>query len=204
MPALWKSSHPALSPREAEFVTGSSRKAIQQAIDRKEVRTLPSREGGTRERLLAYPDLLYLRLRGKVGRLLSAQGKRKLRQKLGAAGTEMRNRGAITVDELEISVAPDVKQLKERLARVEGVRLHVVSDPAVRGGEPVVAGTRVPVHMLAELGAQGATREELLQDYPSLTPESLEAALLYARMYPRRGRPRRAPWANGVVVSRPS
>ena len=78
------------------------------------------------------------------------------------------------------------------------------ADPAVRAGEPVVRGTRVPVHMLADLDAQGATREELLEDYPSLTPDDLDAALLYARVYPRRGRPRRAPWKDGVVLRKAS
>jgi uncharacterized protein (DUF433 family) len=77
----------------------------------------------------------------------------------------------------------------------------VVSDPEIRGGEPVVRGTRIPVHTLAELARQGAPRDELLEDYPSLTPETLDAALLYARMHPERDRPRTPPWTNGLVLA---
>lgn len=80
----------------------------------------------------------------------------------------------------------------------------MVADRQVRAGEPVVRGTRIPVHALADLASQGAPPEELLEDYPALTAESLEAALLYARMYPRRGRPRRTPWKNGTVLRKGS
>lgn len=76
----------------------------------------------------------------------------------------------------------------------------VVIDPEVRGGEPVVRGTRIAVHVLADLFAQGASREELLDDHPSLNPESLDAALAYAQTHPRPASTRRPPWSNGVVV----
>ena len=67
-----------LSPREAAFVTGLPEKTINQAIDRAEVQTLPTRRIEDRERTLAFPELVYLRLRGEVGELLSPEGKRKL------------------------------------------------------------------------------------------------------------------------------
>ncbi|MBL8826197.1 MAG: DUF433 domain-containing protein [Planctomycetaceae bacterium] len=47
-------------------------------------------------------------------------------------------------------------------------------------GKPVFKGTRLTVeHVLRELGT-GATQEELLANYPTLRPEHLQAALLYA------------------------
>lgn len=83
---------------------------------------------------------------------------------------------------------------------LDHTRSFVVLDPAVRAGEPVVRGTRIEVRTLADLARQGASREELLEDFPALTPESLDAALLHARSHPRPGRPRNAPWKDGVVV----
>lgn len=193
----------AVSPREAGFITGLSEKTINQAIDRKEVETVPAEREGESERLLAFPELIYLSLRDSVGHLLSAKGKRVLRQQLDALRASPYP-GGVTMGGLELNIGRDIEAVLERLGQVERARAFVVSDPEVRAGEPVVRDTRIPVFMLVELVEQGATREELLEDYPSLTPESLEAALLHARLYPRRGRPRKAPWKDGVVLKRPS
>jgi uncharacterized protein (DUF433 family) len=195
---------PGLSPREAAFVTGLSEKTINQAIDRAEVAPLPSRLAQGRERMLAFPELVYLRLRGQVGRLLSPEGKRKLRQQLGQAAGNARHPAVVAIGVLRVNVAPEVKALRKRFTELEHMWSFVTIDPDVRAGEPVVRGTRIGIHTLADLSAQGAPAEELLEDYPSLTPESLEAALAWARMYPRRGRPARAPWKDGVVIRRAS
>ena len=47
-------------------------------------------------------------------------------------------------------------------------------------GKPVFKGTRLSVeHVLNELGA-GMSHEELLENYPTLRPEHIQAARLYA------------------------
>ena len=47
-------------------------------------------------------------------------------------------------------------------------------------GKPVFKGTRLTVeHILRELGT-GMRSEELLENYPTLRPEHLQAAVLYA------------------------
>ena len=47
-------------------------------------------------------------------------------------------------------------------------------------GKPVFKGTRLTVdHILKEMGT-GMTDEELLENYPTLRPEHIRAALLYA------------------------
>lgn len=194
------SENGGLTPREAAFVTDLPEKTIQQAIDREEIVPLRSRGGGT-DRVLGYRDLLYLRLRNGAGRLLSPEGKRRLREELGQLGGNTENGGMVSLGPFNLDVGPVSREVQARLAAMDQARRWVISDPAVRAGEPVVRGTRVSVQVVAELEDQGASRQELLEDYPSLTPESLEAAILYARMYPRRGRPRRAPWKDEVVAT---
>jgi uncharacterized protein (DUF433 family) len=61
----------------------------------------------------------------------------------------------------------------------------VVSHPRIRGGEPVVRGTRVPVYLLADLAAHGVKEDVLLEDYPSVTAEALRDALAWTRDVPR-------------------
>jgi uncharacterized protein (DUF433 family) len=100
----------------------------------------------------------------------------------------------VKVASISVDVAGVWEQLTERLADAVAAQLVVVSDPEIRGGEPVVRGTRIPVYLLEELVEQGATPEELLSDYPSLDAQRLERALLYARLHPRSGRPKKRPW----------
>jgi uncharacterized protein (DUF433 family) len=56
----------------------------------------------------------------------------------------------------------------------------VVSSIEVLGGKPCVRGTRLSVEFLLELAASGATQEQILAQYPQLTPEGLAAAFRYA------------------------
>ena len=86
--------------------------------------------------------------------------------------------------------------LLRRAAELERARIMVSTDPEIRGGEPVVAGTRIPVQLIHELAEQGMTAEEIQKHYPSLTPAKIRLADIYARAYPRRGRPPRHPWHN--------
>jgi uncharacterized protein (DUF433 family) len=53
-------------------------------------------------------------------------------------------------------------------------------NPAVLGGKPVVRGTRVPVEDLLRKLAAGATEADLLDAYPRLTRDDIQAALHYA------------------------
>lgn len=49
----------------------------------------------------------------------------------------------------------------------------IVRDRGTMGGAPVSRGTRVPVHMIAEVIAQRATPAELIESYPRLTAEMI-------------------------------
>ena len=47
-------------------------------------------------------------------------------------------------------------------------------------GKPVIKGTRLPVEIILEKLAFGATEEEILKDYPFLSRDDIKAALYYA------------------------
>lgn len=65
----------------------------------------------------------------------------------------------------------------------------VTRDPAIKGREPVIAGSRISVYAVAARLAGGDSIEDLLDDWPHLERAAIEAADLYARTHPRRGRP---------------
>lgn len=54
-------------------------------------------------------------------------------------------------------------------------------DPKVHRGKPVIAGTRVPVHMILGLLGNGVAFEEIYQDYyDHITKEDILACIRYA------------------------
>jgi uncharacterized protein (DUF433 family) len=53
-------------------------------------------------------------------------------------------------------------------------------DSNVLLGKPVIRGTRIPVEMVLRKLAEGMTEAELLDAYPKLTREDVQAALRYA------------------------
>jgi len=53
-------------------------------------------------------------------------------------------------------------------------------NPDVMLGKPVIRGTRIPVELLLRKLSEGATEADLLDAYPRLTREDIQAALAYA------------------------
>ena len=57
---------------------------------------------------------------------------------------------------------------------------RIVVDSKIMIGKPVIKGTRLPVEIIVEKVAYGATADELKKDYPFLKENDIRAALLYA------------------------
>ena len=53
-------------------------------------------------------------------------------------------------------------------------------DPKICHGQACVKGTRIPVHQILGMLANGDSIEDLLGEYPSLTREDILACLDYA------------------------
>lgn len=53
-------------------------------------------------------------------------------------------------------------------------------DPGICHGQACVQGTRIPVHQIVRMLANGDTVEDLLVEYPSLSREDIKACLEYA------------------------
>lgn len=56
---------------------------------------------------------------------------------------------------------------------------YIHSDPEVLMGKPVVKGTRLAVDFIVGLFAAGWTEKQVLENYPTLTSESLRAVFAY-------------------------
>ena len=59
-------------------------------------------------------------------------------------------------------------------------QLNIAADPKVLYGKPVIKNTRIPVDLILEKLASGDTMEDLLNAYPNITREDINACLLFA------------------------
>ena len=57
---------------------------------------------------------------------------------------------------------------------------YIVRDPNICAGEPVVKGTRVTVRTVLASLAEGASIQEILEDFPTLTAHDLRAVIAFA------------------------
>jgi uncharacterized protein (DUF433 family) len=182
------------TPSEAAVVSGLPVRAVQKAIDEGPL----ARGRKSRHRELTEPDLFYLvTIKGFDPRSVRLTGKAKdeLRRAILASWQRVKagTRG-ISFAGLVIDFSAIARKVRSSLSKLERARRMVIRDSEILGGEPVIRGTRIPVHLVGDMLEQGASEEEILSGYPSLKRETLELASIYGRAYPKRGRPPKHPW----------
>jgi len=66
------------------------------------------------------------------------------------------------------------------------VNEFIETRPGVRGGKPCFVGSRIAVYDVLEYLAAGMTTDEIVADFPELSPEHVRAALSFAALRERR------------------
>ena len=89
--------------------------------------------------------------------------------------------------EIELSL----REAENAVERVRGVGC----------GQPVFKKTRVPVRMIAAMKAQGATTEEIVAGYPSVTVRMVELAEIWTAVHPVLSRPPRLSDLGATVIN---
>ena len=178
---------PTLSPNEAACVTGIPLKQVHRIIDSGLLYGAAS--GQKRSRAVRREGLLCLKLAHETTDMLTLDGRRRL---VRYVLDHPRARAARARD-----VSVDLRTMKGEVAKglstLARARDAVVCDEAVLSGVPCIKGTRIPVHDIADMLANGDSAEAIGEAYPQLSETQIELAAFFARAYPRRGRPRREP-----------
>jgi uncharacterized protein (DUF433 family) len=182
------------TPAQASAVASLPLKAVHKLIDIRLIRPLRTARGKQPQRLLSRGQLVYLRLEAEGVRLLPLAARREV-----ARAVETRpDMDSMTLTDgraLVIAVRSARRAVEHELSRLRKVQRVVVSDPDIMRGTPVFRGTRIPVELVADMLAQGASEQEILEGYPALKSPHVKAAPFYMKAFPRRGRPARLPWA---------
>jgi uncharacterized protein (DUF433 family) len=92
-------------------------------------------------------------------------------------------------DLVRIDAAKALAPARRRMQLYERARDLIVSDPDIMGGTPVIRGTRITAQAILGRIEAGDTIADILDGYPYLDQETVEAAALFAKANPPRGRP---------------
>jgi len=65
-------------------------------------------------------------------------------------------------------------------------RTRITIEPGKRSGRPCIRGMRIPVHDVLSYLAAGMTHEQILDDFPYLEADDIQACLAYAAERERR------------------
>ena len=57
---------------------------------------------------------------------------------------------------------------------------RITARPDIFGGKPIIRDMRISVELILSLLSQGATQEEVMDDYPDLEPDDIRACIAYA------------------------
>jgi uncharacterized protein (DUF433 family) len=93
-------------------------------------------------------------------------------------------------DALVVRWSPEVSETvhaAESYARLRDRWIEINLE--IKGGEPVIRGTRIGARGIAQRMNEGDTIEILTEDYPHVPAEAFQTAYTYAKAHPRRGRP---------------
>ncbi|WP_246665042.1 DUF433 domain-containing protein [Neorhizobium sp. P12A] len=168
---------------EAGYVLGRSPAMLNKAVDTGVIQARQRKVGNIIQRLLGPAELRFLRLADELNKDLTPAGRRRL---YGALRKLPNDAHKFQLGRLELDLAQIDTDLKDRMARLEAVRDRI--DSKGDRGEAVIRGTTVAAHLIAALARDQAV-DAILTDFPSLTRDQIDAAVEYAKAYPKRGRP---------------
>lgn len=57
---------------------------------------------------------------------------------------------------------------------------RITVNPSIFGGKPIIRGMRIAVEHVLGMLASGDTAQVILEEYPYLEPEDIQACMLYA------------------------
>ena len=172
-----------LTVAEAAYVAGVTERAVNHEIDAHILRA----SGRKDRRAVGGPDVLYLGAVRDIRHQMAPPLRRRMREAIASAVAQ--SRPVAKVAAFEVKISPLERTARKNFAALERAKRDLIeSRPGVLAGEPVVKGTRIPARLIADFVRQGVTRGTIRREY-DLTDEQIEAAVLFDRVTPRRGRP---------------
>ena len=160
---------------------------MKKALDSGPIETCLVRKAGMSVRAVDWVGLFYLFAIRALQDELTSKARNEFYRALKSTSLEHayevrfgeHGRLRVVIEDLRTEVEKRAGDLAELATKVE----------FNANGEPVLKGTHIEVHRIAALLSGNMTTEEIIEDYPSLTPEMVVTAKTYAEAHPKTGRP---------------
>ena len=187
------------SLKEAAAIVDVPEPFVRKAIEQKTLRPRAVSSGRAVRYRFDVNDMLFLKVISRFPFGLPRKDRDDLRslvkRQRERAGKWRMAASDLVIDADDLVIRVSVKSLRDALAHDlatyrRGLQ-RIVSDPEIMGGEPVFAGTRIPLAHVAGLLAKGVPLKEITEDYPALTSEDLAFAAIHSKMKRNPGRPRK-------------
>ncbi len=175
---------PSYTVAQASVITGVPQKQINQYLDR-ELKFLAAIGAGFRA--VRVSGLALLRLNHDLSSTLTVDTRLLVIEQV-MADPRIKY---VSIPDGRVTVRADVSRsaVATGLAKWRQVKELVSSNNEVMSGEPCLKGTRASVYLVSDL-FKSCGRDEALDTYPNLSERQIDAAVMYAEMFPRKGRPR--------------
>jgi uncharacterized protein (DUF433 family) len=186
-----------LTVSEVAAITNVDRKAVNRMIDdgvlpKSFVSRGRSGKSAGNLRLLKPSACPLVLFNVTTGGLVSARFRARIFKKMDRMLKDNTVTSIIEEGALSLNLSGVVGDALERMKDLAHAEASVEINREIRGGMPVLRGTRISVHELADLA--GCEEEgNILSAFPGVGPEDIKNAVIYAKAHPLPGKPRKAP-----------
>jgi uncharacterized protein (DUF433 family) len=179
----------------AEAPPGAIEKAIEEGV--MEIRKAPAPKAGARvRRLLSAEGVYYVAFLKRCDIEFSREHKQRLWACFkGTPGNRLLRAKWHVAAGIEVHPGELLAPVRDRVLWYARARDRWIEhNPDIKGGTPVIKGTRMSVYAVQGRIDHGDSIEDIVEDNPDLPLDSIEAAIAYARANPPVGRPGGKPW----------
>lgn len=206
-------AHLAFTTKEAQRLTGLTARRLQYWDETAFIRpSVAARQGRGSPRLYSFRDLIQLRIAGQLRDRLSLQALRRLKAALDLDAPFAQVRFATTTGGETVYLAgsgrPEAARTPGQIVETFDVpleeiradllrsvsalraRQHVGEVVRTRGvleSRPRIAGTRITPQAIIGMLEEGWDRTRILDEYPDLRDEDIDAAITWQRSHARAG-----------------
>lgn len=169
---------------EAAFVLREPVRAVKKYLDLGPVRPVLVQRAGASVRAIGWRDLFYLYAVRTLRDELTPKARGEFYEALQQ--TPIEHRAEVRFGRFRVSVRDLVQEVERRTSDLAALaeKVEFRAD-----GEPLLKGTLVEVYRISALLDGGASVDQILEDYSSLSRGHVETAMAYAEAYPKTGRP---------------